>query len=128
MFVLGNDERRGSLTIGRRQHISILPMSAQIVVKSETEVATVGAASKFSFHSSHSKRNRKGGKHLRTEQSRSATPRTSTSQHNGVSRAVEQIPVWRLLAGMASAVARRAVMVMNEYCILSDLEVSGRSN
>lgn len=65
------------LTIGMSQHISILPISAQIVVKLSTVVGTVGA------------RRDQISKTLcinteidvRVEQSKSAIPRTSTSQH-----------------------------------------------
>jgi Mn2+/Fe2+ NRAMP family transporter len=64
--------------------MSILPMSAQIVVKSATLVGIVGAVitGQWSFLQEHLIGNR--GDDLRTEQSRSAMPRTSTSQQLGV--------------------------------------------
>lgn len=77
-------KRAKLLTRSRSQHMSILPMSAQIVVKSATLVGIVGAVitGQWSFLQEHLIGNR--GDDLRTEQSRSAMPRTSTSQQLGV--------------------------------------------
>ena len=62
-------------------------------------------------------------KNLRVSQSRSATPRTSTSQQRGVAEPDEQRPAWRttFVAGMAKALAKRAKAVMNEVLIFAVL-------
>jgi len=88
--------------MGRTQHISIFPTAAQTFTKSVMLVGIVGGVS----------------------QSRSATPRTSTSQQSGVSRPDEQRPAWRstLLAGIARELAKRPLRVkrvMNEVLIFA---------
>jgi len=80
--------------------MSIFPIAEQTLTKSGMSVGTLGGVS----------------------QSKSATPRTSTSQQSGVSRAVEQSPVWRCwtrVAGIAKAPAKRAERVMNEVLMMT---------
>jgi len=88
------------------QHMSIFPMAAQIEVKSATSVGMGDG----------------------TAQSRSATPRTSTSQQLGVPEAQTAEAAWRLslVAGVATELAMRpprTKMVVNEVLILAFLLV-----
>jgi len=91
-------QRSACPRMGISQHISIFPEAAQIALKSSREVGMVSACS----------------------QSRSATPRTSTSQQSGLP--VAQSPTCRRVAGMARALAKRPLMakrVVNEVLILA---------
>ncbi len=80
-------EKSQLLTRSRVQHMSILPMLAQIVVKSATLVGIGDAVitGQWSFLQEHLIGN--WDHDLRTAQSRSAIPRTSTSQQLGVPEA-----------------------------------------
>jgi len=68
----------------RSQHMSILPISAQIVTKSGTLVGVVGAVRCVSKRIQELPRANEGLNNVRAEQSRSAIPRTLTSQHCAV--------------------------------------------
>ncbi len=101
--------------------MSIFPISAQIVVKSATVAGTLGAIHNTTSAALIESRRKiwQDVRYVRVEQSRSATPRTSTSQHWGVPEA--QTVVWRvsiLNAGVAREMPRKAARVKKEVYIL----------
>lgn len=107
--------------MGIKQHISIFPTVAQMLLKSSIEVGTDGAVICVSNLLLRSV----GKRNIRVSQSRSATPRTSTSQHCWVPE--EQITAWRVssMAGTANVVAASAKRVMNEVLIFVVLGWTG---
>ena len=105
--------RQRNLRIPRSQHISIFPTPAQTFTKSGISVGTEGAAqTSQQGHSS----SEEYWRNPRASQSRSAIPRTSTSQQYALPE-LHRV-AWRAVtlvaAGIAMALAKRPKRVMND--------------
>jgi hypothetical protein len=102
--------------MGSRQHISIFPTLAQMELKEGMSVGTEGAKVHISSCPCAD-----GIVDLRVSQSRSARPRTSTSQHFGVPD--EQRPTWRSINSRGTAIEPakrlRVTRVKNEVLIFA---------